>query len=124
MVDNRDHNEYVYDGEQQLQEQLHVSQVDHFDQVDQVQEQDHDYERRAVDDAAIPIIGAHASTTTIDNAHTLTLTDQEAAWKSSYGYLPFGLFEFVGAPNTIAVDASWAALADTGSRGQDVEEER
>ncbi|MEC9071327.1 MAG: hypothetical protein VX938_03070 [Myxococcota bacterium] len=52
------------------------------------------------------------------------LTDQEAAWKSSYGYLPFGLFEFVGAPNTIAVDASWAALAESGSQGSGVQEER
>ena len=52
------------------------------------------------------------------------LSDQEASWKSSYEYVPFGLFEFVGAPDSISVARSWAALSDTGAREEKSEEQR
>jgi len=52
------------------------------------------------------------------------LMEQEAAWKGSYGYLPFGLFEFVGAPTTIAVGSSWAALSEPGAQSVDAEEDQ
>jgi hypothetical protein len=40
------------------------------------------------------------------------LTDLEASWRSSYGYIPFGLFELVGSPRVIDVSSAWAVLSD------------
>jgi len=43
-----------------------------------------------------------------------TLQAIEARWRSSYPYVPMGLFELIGPPHTLSVPGSWAVEATVG----------